>query len=187
MTKPFWRQIFFCMTREAPEISQTQEPVISPDLAYAVQPWLVTSCITEYQWYSLTPKARRSLMNAAFGIDKYFMDRTLPPGNPTTKWTRGEKMAFSGQILYCQSHGVDPTKHWSLFSLVLPKKTGSQCRKLYERFPKLAHIQETAYAAHQYRLRQFQIVCKFVLGEDPWTQTEGQPPDPSQQNPCTSP
>ena len=59
------------------------------------------------------------------------MRTNFPPTVRTTPWTLGEKQFFVADFGQWRSSGVDPCRHWGLFSLDFATKTGGQCSRLY--------------------------------------------------------
>ena len=112
------------MSKETHDILQLQRSPESPELKYSVQSWPLTSCMSEHEWESLPSERKKWLLNVSHNIDKHFASGTLPPGDPDSNWSQGEKQAFHSLFTDCQSRGVDPRRHWPLLSIALPKKTG---------------------------------------------------------------
>ena len=110
----------------------------APELSYAVQCVLVKQCLSEEMWNLLSVDSRRYLLNISMNLDEYFGSCTIPPGAQTTTWTKGEKQAFVGHYQEWIKSGVDPSRHWGLFSILIPSKTGKQCG-LFRKKLEIAH------------------------------------------------
>ena len=96
-------------------------------LNYSVQNELVTTSVGEEQWNLLEQDARKYLFNVSQSLDKAFMYSSFPPGYTQKGWTRGAEANFLARFMEWTANGVDPRRHWGLFSLTIPDKTGYQC------------------------------------------------------------
>ena len=97
-------------------------------LNYSVQNKLVKASITEEQWNSLESDVRKYLFTISLSMDDAFRFNSFPPGYVVEGWTRGSIAIFQAIFKEWTQSGLDPRRHWGLFSLKIPGKTGNQCR-----------------------------------------------------------
>lgn len=97
-------------------------------LEYSTQNWLVTTNIEPEKWMLADDDIKRYLMNISVDIDQAFMYQVFPPGSQTSQWTHGEKACFETVFSEWAKLGIDPRRHWGLFSLSMRGKTGNQCK-----------------------------------------------------------
>ena len=100
-------------------------------LKYAVQNELVRSSITEEEWNSLEADVRKYLFTVSMSMDDAFLFNSFPPGYFVEGWTRGTIAIFQTIFKEWTQSGIDPRRHWGLFSLKIPGKTGNQCRRFF--------------------------------------------------------
>ena len=147
-----------------------------PYLAYSCQNALVTSSISADDWERLNAEARHHIMTLSHTMEEVFMKANFPPTVRTTPWTLGEKQFFFADFQQWRSNGVDPCRHWGLFSLDFPTKTGGQCSRLYNmmiaktaaREQHRDHFEENPVAVECIRTTKFRaIVCSiFKFGPE---------------------
>ena len=140
------------------------------ELSYAVQGVLVKQCLSEEMWNLLSIDARRYLLNISMNLDKYFGSCTIPPRAKTSKWTNGEKQAFVGHYKEWIKSGVDPSRHWGLFSIIIPSKTGKQCCLISTKAEIASQLrecpkiqQENEENLYQITLWLFRGICDILL------------------------
>lgn len=150
-----------------------EEGLSRPELSYTVQNELVTRCVSGETWDRLVMDARRYLLNISYHMDDYFQFHTFPPGIQTPSWTQGEKAIYVAKFNQWIEHGVDPTRHWGLFSLDFPTKTGNQCSWLSKRREisgalkrvEISGKENMAYLK-EFEIRKFGEICAILLGRE---------------------
>ena len=159
-----------CCPQNVP-ISGSQEEM-PPELGYSVQAGIVTPCIPEELWCRLNCDTRRYVFNISHHMDEFFLYETIPPGERELNWSAGDKSFFAVQFQDWISHRVDPRRHWSLFSINFPRKTGNQCRNYYRRSKifvemeaKVTNMEEDPVALEELRRRCFHTICCHLFGE----------------------
>ena len=142
------------------------------ELQYSVQCEMVKESICEETWDRLNCDTRRYLLNLSHHIEVFFMYETIPPGGKDVHWKSSERIQFVDLFRQWRSQKVDPQKHWSLFSLLFPHKTGNQCRNYYSRCSDFSlaerqAIQEDPATVRHFRMSAFKIVCQALIPEHP--------------------
>ena len=139
------------------------------ELSYTVQSLLIRQCISEPTWNLFTVDARRYLLNVSLHMDDFFLYQTIPPGSQRSSWTAGEKSVFMVHFQDWVRRGVDPTRHWGLFSVDFISKTGNQCRIFYQKPDVLQSLlywrppnRENAIALREIMVSKFSFVCEIV-------------------------
>lgn len=97
-------------------------------LHYSVQNKLITTSMGEDQWTSLGVDVRKYLFTISLSMEDAFRFNSFPPGYVVEGWSRGVRSIFLARFGEWTRLGVDPRKHWGLFALTIPGKTGNQCR-----------------------------------------------------------
>ena len=73
------------------------------------------------------PRICLSKVHILADLEGFLAFQTFPPGETAKEWTPEEVQQFEHRLEDFKRCGVAPSRHWGIFSLVLPKKTGRQC------------------------------------------------------------